>query len=69
MLYVSARGYIPSDRYSGITFISFFSILLYKALILNGSTVYGRRPVSIAYKLTPLKKKGHIGQPKYVVTV
>ena len=43
-----------SDRWLGIGFILFCSILACRAVILNGSTVYGRAPVSMAYMLTPL---------------
>ena len=45
------------DRWAGIGLISPLSIFLCKALILNGSTVKGRDPTSIAYIFTPLEKK------------
>ena len=46
---------LPGDRVSGIGFILFSSIFACKAVMLNGSTVYGRHPVNIAYMLTPLQ--------------
>ena len=36
-------------------FILFSSIFACSAVMLNGSTVYGRHPVSMAYMLTPLR--------------
>lgn len=44
------------ERWSGMGFILFWSILACKVVILKGSTVNGRQPVSIAYMLTPLKE-------------
>lgn len=35
-------------------FILFSSILACRAVMLKGSTVYGRQPVSMAYMFTPL---------------
>ena len=43
-----------AERWSGIGFILFSSILAWSVVMLNGSTVYGRQPVSMAYMLTPL---------------
>lgn len=42
------------DIWSGIGFILFCSILACRVVMLKGSTVNGRQPVSIAYILTPL---------------
>ena len=46
---------IPGEREDGIGFILFSSILACRAVILNGSTVYGKQPVNIAYMFTPLQ--------------
>ena len=46
---------IPLDSPSGRGFICPDIILLYNVLMLKGSTVKGRLPVSMAYILTPLQ--------------
>ena len=50
-----AAGALPVESWAGSGFISLSTIFWYKALRLNGSTVKGRVPVSMAYMFTPLK--------------
>lgn len=48
----------------GKGFISLSTIFWYKALKLNGSTVKGNVPVSMAYMFTPLKKNTQKRKPE-----
>lgn len=49
-------GASPVESWVGSGFISLSTIFWYKALRLNGSTVKGRVPVSMAYMFTPLRE-------------
>lgn len=51
-----AAGALPVESWVGSGFISLSTIFWYKALRLNGSTVKGRVPVSMAYMFTPLRE-------------
>lgn len=56
---------LPEESWVGKGFISLSTIFWYKALKLNGSTVKGSVPVSMAYMFTPLKENRQKKKPKW----
>lgn len=56
---------LPEESWVGKGFISLSTIFWYKALKLNGSTVKGSVPVSMAYMFTPLKENRQRKKPKW----